>query len=168
MIVSVPTYFLHALTQLHVHETAGPAATKQIVDYWKEGQLDTWTPPEGDETPWCAAFVCAMLERGGMQSTRKANAKSFIKWGQEVAGFGLLGAVVVMNRASGPPWQGHVGFCCGFVGENVHVLGGNQGNQVSIASFPKSRIVAVRYPLGIKPAEAAFFLPPTTVEPSVA
>lgn len=167
MLTTVPNYFLHALTQLRIHETSGPKATEQIVAYWKEGKLDTWKPSEGDETPWCAAFVCAMLERGGVQSTRKANAKSYRTWGHPVVGAGLFGAVVVMDRAKGQPWQGHVGFCCGFTAQDVHVLGGNQGNSVSIAAFPQKRIVAVNFPLGLEPGRPGFVLPPTAVEPTV-
>lgn len=52
--------------------------------------------------------------------------------------------MLVFDRAGG----GHVGF---YVGEDLtsyHVLGGNQGDRVSIMRLEKSRCVARRWPTG--------------------
>lgn len=166
MIVSVPTYFLHALTQLQIKELPGDAANNPtIVAYWKEAGIELKVT--SDETPWCAAFVGAMLMRGEVQSSNKANAKSYLQWGKEVIGLGLLGAIVVLNRARpAPEWQGHVGFCCGFDGSTIRLLGGNQGNKVSIASFPRARVAGIRYPAGWDVQQANFMLPVSAVDPT--
>jgi hypothetical protein len=41
-------------------------------------------------------------------------------------------------------WQGHVAFFTDIDGESVVLLGGNQNNRVSLASFPKHRIISIR------------------------
>lgn len=165
--ISVPEHFLHALTQLHVAEkTAKNAQNDVIVAYWKEAAI--MGPVNDDETPWCAAFVGAMLKRGGIDPSHRGTAKSYARWGDEATGVGLIGAVVVLNRAPpAPDWQGHVGFCCGMTKDNVHVLGGNQGNRVSIAAFPRMRINTIRMPKGVKLVGSGLLLPVSQSSPTV-
>lgn len=55
-----------AWTQQGVHETAGEGATPEIVAMFREVGATSVT---SDETPWCAAFVGACLERSGIRST---------------------------------------------------------------------------------------------------
>jgi len=43
-------------------------------------------------------------------------------------------------------WQGHVGFLVGIDGNRIKVLGGNQRDAVTIASFPISNVIAWRWP----------------------
>ena len=50
--------------------------------------------------------------------------------------------VVILSRGAAP--SGHVGFFAGWDKGQIRVLGGNQGNRVSIATFPKERILGVR------------------------
>lgn len=165
-LVSVPGYFLHALAEMHVAEVKGAENNPRIVAYWNEAK--TTLKVTDDETSWCAAFVGAMLFRDGVEGTRMANAKSYAIWGDEWTGSGL-GAIVVLNRAGdAPKWQGHVGLACGMSATHVNVLGGNQGDKVSIASFPRSRIVTIRQPKGIKLPSSGFILPVSQVDPSVA
>lgn len=165
--IEVPDYFLHALTELGVREIPGKDNNSRILAYWNEAK--TSLKVSDDETAWCAAFVGAMLMRGGVEPTRKANAKSYQTWGHQVTGTGLIGAVVVMNRKPpAPEWQGHVGFCCGMTNDLIHLLGGNQGDRVSIASFPRSRIASIRAPLGMAFKPTGLLLPVSLVEPKVA
>lgn len=168
MIVHTPSYLLFALAELHVQEIPGPGNNPRIATYWKDAGLvepDARIP--GDEIPWCAAFVGAMLMRGGVQASGSALAKSYQIWGDNASGVGLLGAIVVLNRKEpAPKWQGHVGFCVGFTPDKVHVLGGNQGDRVSIAAFPRERIANVRYPGGWNVPQTNILLPVTQVDPS--
>jgi hypothetical protein len=65
------------------------------------------------------------------------------------------------------PDDGHVGFLIGEDGDHVFLLGGNQGDAVTVAAFAKARIVGVRWPLeapvatptvnGGAPADSALF-----------
>lgn len=98
-----------------------------------------------DETPWCASFVGAVLAQVGAQGTGRLNARSYMDWGHAVdLDDAMMGDVVVFWRGSRDGWQGHVGFYAGQQGDNVLVLGGNQGNTVSIAPYAKARLLGVR------------------------
>lgn len=166
--IEVPDYFLHALCELGVREMPGSASNACVLQYWKEAKTATQVNDDS-VVPWCAAFVGAMLMRGGVEPTRKANAKSFLTWGHEVKGTGLVGAIVVLNRPPpAPAWTGHVAFCCGMTSTHIHLLGGNQADKVSIAAFPRARVAAIRAPLGIMFKPTGMLLPVSAVEPGVA
>ena len=51
--------------------------------------------------------------------------------------------VVIFKRGLNPA-QGHVGFYAGRDETKISVLGGNQGNEVSIASFSQADVLGVR------------------------
>lgn len=100
-----------------------------------------------DETAWCGLFVAHCVSVAGLAPAPIAvRASSWETWGANLAPDKLtLGAVLVFKRPGG----GHVGF---YVGEDAtcyHVLGGNQGNAVSITRIEKSRCVARRWPVGV-------------------
>lgn len=100
---------------------------------------------QDDETPWCAAFVGAVLASLGLPHTGKLNARSYLDWGEEVAlQDAQPGDVVILWRNSPSAWQGHVGFFAGIDGDRVIMRGGNQGNKVSDARYPLSRVLGVR------------------------
>ena len=123
-------------------EIKGAKHNQQIVDFWKaikRGGI------KDDETPWCAAFVGAMLETVGIVSSRFESAKSYLDWGVKLNN-PVFGCIVVFTRDGG----GHVAFV---VGKNANgdllVLGGNQGDAVNIRAFPVSRVTGYRYPKGL-------------------
>jgi len=98
-----------------------------------------------DETPWCASFVGAVLAQVGLQHTGKLNARSYLTWGESVSlADAQLGDILVFWRGSPGAATGHVGFYAGQDERGLLVLGGNQGNKVSIAPYPVSRLLAVR------------------------
>ena len=98
-----------------------------------------------DETPWCAAFVGAVLAELGIPHTGSLAARSYEHWGRGVDRLDAeAGDVVVLWRGSPASWQGHVGFLVRFEGDRVLLRGGNQGNRVSDQSYPASRMVAIR------------------------
>lgn len=100
-----------------------------------------------DEVPWCASFLGFILKKSGIPGSGSLMARSYSRWGEEVDGDPPVGAIVVLSSSRGPS-SGHVGFCVGVDSAFVHLLGGNQGDRVSIAKFPKRKIVAVRWPKG--------------------
>jgi uncharacterized protein (TIGR02594 family) len=105
-----------------------------------------------DETAWCAAFVGAMLRKAGYSSTGALNARSYLNFGTKLAK-PTPGCIVVFKRGSSS-WQGHVAFFIADDGDRIRVLGGNQGNAVSIASYAKADLLGYRWPL-VKSAPAA-------------
>lgn len=107
-----------------------------------------------DETPWCSAWVHGIAFLHGLPMSGSAAARSWLKVGYGVSyEEALPGDVVILKRGggeqpgpevtSGAP--GHVGFLVGFkAGGGVLVLGGNQGDAVSVAEFPVDRILGIR------------------------
>lgn len=111
-----------------------------LMEFFKNGgqNLDPAT------TAWCAAFVNSSLGAAGMQGTGKLNARSFLDWGTPVD-TPQRGDVAVFSRGDPNGWQGHVGF---FDSTNpdgtINVLGGNQGNGVSVAPYSADRLLGYR------------------------
>jgi len=122
-------------------EVHGPKHNPEILQMWrdiKRGGIND------DETPWCAAFVGAMLERAGIRSSRFESARSYLDWGQRLA-LPVPGCIVVFTRQGG----GHVGFAVGRdTAGNLLILGGNQSDAVNIKAFPVSRVAGYRWPAG--------------------
>lgn len=97
-----------------------------------------------DEVPWCAAFVGAVLARVGKQNTGSLLAKSYLNWGEKVSYKNAMpGDIVVLHRGNAS-WQGHVGFLVKKDRDYVHILGGNQNNQVNVTKYPVKRLAGVR------------------------
>ncbi|MBL5914650.1 TIGR02594 family protein [Enterobacter asburiae] len=121
-------------------EIKGGQHNPLILQWWKDIKRGGI---KDDETPWCAAYAGAMLERSGVRSTRFESAKSYLDWGIKLDR-PVYGCVVVFTREGG----GHVGFVVGKtqVGDLL-VLGGNQGDAVNIRAFSASRVSGYRWPL---------------------
>jgi len=97
------------------------------------------------ETPWCAAFINAILGEAGYITSRSFMARSFLPWGQKVD-VPKLGDVVVFSR--GKPPSGHVAFYLrDYDRNNIIVLGGNQNDEVCRKVYHKSKILGYRRPV---------------------
>lgn len=121
-------------------EISGSKHNPFIVDLFKYTTYKTST----DETPWCAAFVCAALEKAGYKSTRSAAAASFDKYGTRSDL--KYGAILTFHRSGGS--GRHVTFFHSFdKNGDIIALGGNQSDQLKKSVYPKSRLVACRWPV---------------------
>lgn len=98
-----------------------------------------------DETPWCGVFVAHCLRATGFDLPRHwYRARAWADWGTALVA-PAYGCVAVFERHGG----GHVGFVVGVDYFNrLIVLGGNQGNEVSLAAFERNRVLAYRWPPG--------------------
>lgn len=134
-----------ARTYLGTKEIKGSANNPRIMDMYRTVGHD-WI--EHDEVAWCAAFVGHCLEKAGMASTRKLNARSYLSWGEKVAGIEQAkeGDVVVFTRGASMA-QGHVAFFSKIAGSQIEVLGGNQSDSVTVARYASSRLLGIRRPL---------------------
>lgn len=137
-----PKWVIEARKMIGLHEVHGPDHNPEIVQMWRDIKRGGISD---DETPWCAAFVGAMLERVGIRSSRFESARSYLDWGQHLA-LPVSGCIVVFTRHGG----GHVGFAVGRdkVG-NLLILGGNQSDAVNIKAFPVARVTGYRWPAGV-------------------
>lgn len=105
-----------------------------------------------DEVPWCSAFVNTIAFLCGLERSHSAAARSWLMKGAEVEpALAMQGDVVILSRGTGPQpgptiisAPGHVGFFASYFLEGVQVLGGNQGNSVSVATFPRDHVLGVR------------------------
>ena len=129
----------------------GEEQSAVLEEYLKNGGVNL----NPRELAWCAAFVNSTLVQSGQEGTGKANARSFMQWGEEVSGDPQRGDIAVFSRGNRPEdaWKGHVGFFDSFDDAgNIRVLGGNQANQLSrgdprsvnISSYDKGRLLGFR------------------------
>lgn len=139
-----PDYMTIAEAEIGTAEVPGAKANPRIVEYHKATTLRAGS----DETPWCSSFVNWAMKEAGYPTTRSAAARSWARYGK--AGPLEYGSIIVVSRGTNPA-LGHVGFVHRVQGAYVWILGGNQGNRVSIARYPLSRLVATRLPVAKKP-----------------
>jgi len=126
-----------------VAEVPGSGDNQRIVEYLKSTSLGK-PQNQNDETLWCSAFVNFCVEHSGKDGTNSAMARSWMSWGHSLA-TPRIGCVAVFFRGSRHGVHGHVGFYAGDGGPgNVKVLGGNQGDRVSIQTQPVSRLLGYR------------------------
>lgn len=91
----------------------------------------------------CAATACAALEMTGYKSTHRADANSYDTYGTPCDL--KPGCIVTFRWADG---SRHVTFCEGIEGlDYVVCLGGNQDHQLKSSVYPRSRVVATRWPV---------------------
>lgn len=95
-----------------------------------------------DEIAWCGLFVGICAHRAGWDARPKGNAlwaRNWAHWGNP-ADRPMLGDIMVFPRGAG----GHVALYVGEDATHFHILGGNQGNEVSIVRKPKVPLIACR------------------------
>lgn len=132
----------HAHQELGEREIRGRRHNSRIVDYLRSVGLGGG----GDETAWCSAFVNWCLVQSGFAGTDRANARSWLGWGTVRAVRPTYGSIAVLWRVRRGGWQGHVGFYVGETDTHITLLGGNQGNSVSIRDYPRRRLLGYRWP----------------------
>ena len=123
--------------ELGVAEIPGPASNQRIQAY----NATTHGGAETDSVPWCSSFVNFCVEKAGFDGTDSKAARSWLDWGVEAEDF-VPGCIVVLKREDPP--KGHVGFYVGRESGRIRLLGGNQGNKVSVASFDADRVIGRR------------------------
>lgn len=140
-------WITEAKKHLGVAEIPGPKTHPTITAWLRK--LDAWWAD--DETPWCGVFVAACMDAAGQPLPKFwMRAKAWAEWGTRLS-VPVPGCVVVFERKGG----GHVGFVVGRTAAgHLMVIGGNQGNRVSIAPFDTARVVGYYWPTGVAlPAE---------------
>jgi uncharacterized protein (TIGR02594 family) len=141
-----PRWLALAWEDLGISEAPGPQHNQRVLAYYADvghSQIGT------DETAWCAAFLGSCLERAAIASTRSLLARSYLDWG-EPAPSPRPGTVAVLSRGN-DPILGHVGFVVGSTPTDIILLGGNQGDAVTVDVFPRARLLALRWPTGVIP-----------------
>jgi uncharacterized protein (TIGR02594 family) len=137
-----PLWLKNARHLVGLKEIVGSRHEAKVLEFFAEAGH-----PEihNDETAWCDAFVNAMLRRAGYAGTGSLAARSFLTWGETLK-TPKPGCIAVFKRGNSA-WEGHVAFFLRDLGDHIEVLGGNQGNSVSVARQPKSSLLGYRWPV---------------------
>lgn len=124
---------------------------KEIPGAKHNSTIQTWLAKLGawwrdDETPWCGVFVAHCMREAGLPVPQNwMRAKAWADYGSNLRSTHVApGAILVFSRQGG----GHVGFYAGEDSTFFYVLGGNQGNAVTISKIAKARCIAIRWPKG--------------------
>ena len=144
---SGPRHLLKAVELYGTTEIVGPKHNPVIMGWAKEiGIEKIYT---SDEVPWCGLFMAVVMRRASSPTSPRPipsiplRALSWNNFGVRVDNNeAMLGDVLTFTRQGG----GHVGIYVGEDSTAFHVLGGNQGNKVSIVRIAKSRLSQVRRP----------------------
>lgn len=157
-----PRWMSVARSYLGTKEIPG-SKHNSVIQGWL-AKLKAWW--RDDETPWCGTFVAHCLKEVGQPLPQHwYRATAWKDYGSNLRSTHVApGSILVFARTGG----GHVGF---YVSEDAlyyHVLGGNQGNEVSVARIAKVRCIAIRWPKGEPviggPKRVVFNAPVTTNE----
>lgn len=149
-LASDPIWLKKAFNDLGIHEIAGPAANRRVLELFR---LAGHPEIKSDEVAWCSAAVNGWMAESGIVGTRNLMARSWETWGKPVSRSRIpRGAILVFKRGTG--WQGHVCLCLSDDGATVTAIGGNQSDSVSIARYRKRGLVATRWPSNVAVAEA--------------
>lgn len=144
---SEPAWLTAARAKLGTREAAGPANSPTIMGWAKKlGTKVLGMVYNADSVPWCGLFVATCVAEAGLAPAPIAvRAKAWAPWGKALRPDRVApGAVMVFDRAGG----GHVAFYVGEDDRAYHVLGGNQGDRVSVTRIAKERCIAIRWPDG--------------------
>lgn len=97
---------------------------------------------KADSVAWCGLTVAYAASQAGWDHAPRGNAlwaRNWAAWG-DAADKPMLGDVLVFVRKGG----GHVGIYVAEDATAYHVLGGNQGDAVTIKRIAKNRLLAAR------------------------
>lgn len=135
------------LDLLGTQEVVGKGSNKTIIA-WRDELNVAGVKIVGfsdDDIPWCGLLAAILAFR---RMKRAAEVVASPLWARNWAKYGTkadkpsLGDVLVFERPGGA----HVAFYVAEDATAYHVLGGNQGNRVSITRVLKSRLIAARRP----------------------
>lgn len=108
--------------------------------------------PQNDEVPWCSAFANYITWLARLPRSKSLMARSWLTVGRGITlDEAVPGDIIILQRGTGEQpgpevldAPGHVGFYAGRTGDLIEILGGNQGDQVKISRYPKTRLLGVR------------------------
>ncbi|REG45849.1 TIGR02594 family protein [Paracoccus versutus] len=130
-----------ALLKMGLHER------RDIIELSKFLVADGRTLGDPSRNLWCGDFVQTCIAIAIPEAPVPVNpyaSREWMKFGQAVEP--CFGSILVFWRKSVSGGEGHVGFYYSEDSESFHVLGGNQGDSVSISKVHKSRFLSAQLP----------------------
>lgn len=136
---TMPPWMAEMYRRMGLHEVRDKA---KLVEFLKIGKF----LGDPSKLPWCGDMVesciAKVLPSEPLPST-PFFAQNWKNFGRDVSS-PIVGAIGVIKWSAS---SGHVGFVAGVDGSNVILLGGNQSNAITLASFPRSKFIAFRWPI---------------------
>ncbi len=144
-------WLAEARKHIGLREIPGPK-NNSVIQGWLRSLKAWW---DDDATSWCGVFCAQCLQACKLSYPKDwYRAKAYLSLPVKLDK-PAYGCIVVFDRAGG----GHVGFVVGVDRfDNLMVLGGNQGDMVSIKPFSRDRAVGYRWP-NLYPTNGRFKLP---------
>ena len=131
----LPRMLREAVALYGVTEAQGSADNPEILKWATQTGLNKQGYTT-DSVPWCGLFAAIAAQRAGWHwPAQPLWALNWLNFGEPIEKPGL-GDVLVFRRPGG----GHVGFYVGEDETHWHVLGGNQGDAVSIIRLPRKQV----------------------------
>lgn len=151
-----PDWIIEAESFIGLKELSGKNDHPLLTEGWTSFGL-RWLMGQ----PWCGLFVGHCLRKADQFVPKHLyRAKAYLDYGEKIDS-PCYGCIVVFGRSGG----GHVGFVVGKDHKGrLLVLGGNQGDKVSVAPFEMSRVLGSRIPFGYQPTVPLLTM--TSYEPS--
>jgi uncharacterized protein (TIGR02594 family) len=135
-----------------LHEQADEAV---ILRWAKDIGAPDWY--DDSDKPWCAVFLNRLMLACQLPMAGKGfellRARSFESWGVPLV-VPSFGCVMTFRRPEGA----HVGLYLGENATHYRILGGNQGNAVSLTDIAKDRLTSMRWPMGLPAHEGRVLL----------
>jgi len=122
---------------------------KEVLGKGSNATIDEWFKSFGyrgmkDDTAWCSLFANVVVREAGFVGSGSLAARSWLKWGKPLSN-PVPGCIVVFKRGNSD-WEGHVAFYVKETATRIYHIGGNQSDQVSLSSTPKSQLLGYRQP----------------------
>ncbi len=135
------TLFQRALQDLGTKEIPGPSNNPKIMKFLQT--LDSSIKEE--TTAWCSAALNYWANDLQLPRSKSLAARSWLKIGTKTdAPSTITNSIAILWRVRPDSWQGHVGVYLHHNKESVWLLGGNQGDKVSIQEFPIAQVLEFR------------------------
>ena len=138
--LETPRWLEVATGEIGVEEVPGPGDNPRVIEYHQTTTLKA----TDDSVAWCSSFVNWCMKQAGITGTGSAAARSWLNWGKKLDN-PRNGCIAVLKRGNNPK-NGHVAFYVGDGNSSIRLLGGNQGDQVKVTTFPKSMVLSYRWP----------------------
>lgn len=146
-----PEWLTIARRDLGSRETLGPNDSPLIRRMWAS-LSGSWLLGQ----PWCGGAMAWWMQQAGIEYPKAYyRARAWLDWGVKLS-TPAYGCVAVLERKGG----GHVGIVTGETADwRLVLLGGNQGNAVTEATFERDRVLGYRWPIGGEVRTGQFRLP---------
>ncbi len=153
----VPHFDVHpwydeALRLVGLREDPSGGSNPEILDWAEDLELDYGS----DDIPWCGLFVAHCIGSTLPDEPLPENplgSRSWERFGVPVAP--QKGAILTFWRESKKSGLGHACFCQSVTDSHFIVVGGNQGDAVTVTRVGKERQVGSRWPIsGLAPDPA--------------